>query len=333
MNLQQRIDILVQLGAYMQGNSAGWQEAKQRAAQENGWFIPDFQQLAIDNICSQMLQKEKLEAFAASHQLPDRPAAYKTVGIVMAGNIPLVGFHDFLCVFLSGHRSLIKLSDKDKVLLKHLTDQLVAWNAGLIYFIEYAALLKNCDAYIATGSTNTSRYFEQYFGRYPHIIRRNRTSVALLTGKESPEELLLLADDIHLYFGLGCRNTTQVLVPEGYDFVPLLDACRKYSWMADHHKYKNNYDYNLALYILNKQYYMTNGSLLLIEKESPFSPISQLNYQYYNDVDKARASLSQSDDIQCVVGYKGLPFGAAQQPALDNFADGVNTLSLLSGLT
>lgn len=151
-------------------------------------------------------------------------------------------------------------------------------------------MLKGCDAYIATGSNNSSRYFEYYFNKYPHIIRKNRTSVAILTGTESADELEGLADDVYLYFGLGCRNITKIYVPEGYDFVPLLDSFRKYNFLAEHHKYKNNFDYNLALHLLNKKYYMSNGSLLLVEEPSLFSPISQLNYEFYSDADNLSES-------------------------------------------
>ena len=153
-------------------------------------------------------------------------------------------------------------------------------------------MLKGCDAYIATGSNNSSRYFDYYFGKYPHIIRRNRTSAAILTGDETDEELEKLADDVYQYFGLGCRNVTKIYVPEGYDFIPILEAFKKYNYLADHHKYKNNYDYNLALHLLNKKYYMTNGSVLLIEDPALFSPISQLNYEFYKD----REKLSDSPD-------------------------------------
>ncbi len=195
-----------------------------------------------------------------------------------------------------------------------------------------AEMLKACDAYIATGSNNSSRYFEYYFSRYPHIIRKNRTSVSVLTGNETAAELEGLADDVYLYFGLGCRNVTKIYVPEQYDFVPLLEAFRKYTWMADHHKYKNNYDYNLAIHLLNKNYYMTNGSILLMEDPSLFSPISQLNYEFYGPNEDPAAKLAGNPDLQCLVGKGGISFGLSQQPSLNDYADGVDSLSFLSGL-
>ncbi len=250
----------------------------------------------------------------------------------MAGNIPLVGFHDWLCVFISGHKALIKPSSKDQVLIKHLLEKLNEWNADAATFSEFSEMLKGCDAYIATGSNNSSRYFEYYFKKYPHIIRRNRTSVAVLTGKETNEELEKLADDVYLYFGLGCRNVTKIYVPEEYDFIPLLEAFRKYNYLADHHKYKNNYDYNLALHLLNKKYYMTNGSILLIEDAPFFSPISQLNYEFYNDRNILQNLLKQNSDLQCIVGKDFTAFGESQSPVISDYADGVDTLHFLSKL-
>jgi hypothetical protein len=332
MNLQQRINLLVRLGEYMTGESENWQAAQHKATRENGWFTPEFMEIATGNIVDNFLQKDKLETFAAAYQLPDSNANPKKVGIVMAGNIPLVGFHDFLCVFLTGHIAVIKTSSKDDVLIKHLAEQLYNWDEECATLVVFAELLKNCDAYIATGSNNSARYFDYYFSKYPSIIRRNRTSVGVLTGNETAEDLEKLSDDIHLYFGLGCRNVTQILVPENYDFVPLLTAMKKYGHFADHHKYKNNYDYQLSLQILNNKFYMTDGSTLLVENDSPFSPISQLNYGFYKNKEDIK-SLRNAEDIQCLVGEGFTPFGVAQQPSLTDFADGVDTMKFLTSLS
>lgn len=329
MNLQYRIDLLTRLGEYISANGEAWQEVKERAGIENGWFTPEFTQLATQNIARAFLQQDTLEKWAASYP---SPTASRTVGIVMAGNIPLVGFHDWLCVFISGHKAMVKLSSRDQVLLKHLVQKIGDWDAAAGAMTSFSEMLKGCDAYIATGSNNSSRYFEYYFGKYPHIIRRNRTSAAILTGKETAGELDLLADDVHLYFGLGCRNVTKIFVPEDYDFVPLLEAFRKYGHLADHHKYKNNYDYNLALHLLNKKYYMTNGSILLVEETALFSPISQLNYAYYTDGPALNHSLAGSQDLQCIVGREHLPFGQSQCPGIGEYADGTDTLAFLSKL-
>ena len=334
MNLQHRIYLLARLGEYILSDDEQWQQAKERASRENAWFIPEFVELATRNIARSFLYKEKLQPWAESYQLQTSPSASsgfkpQTAGIVMAGNIPLVGFHDFLCVFISGHKAVIKTSSKDQALIKHLVEKLAEWDDEVKNRVEFSEMLKGCDAYIATGSNNSTRYFDYYFGKYPHIIRRNKTSAAILTGKETKEELEKLADDVHLYFGLGCRNVTKIYVPGEYDFVPLLEAFRKYNYLADHHKYKNNYDYNLAVNLLNKKYYMTNGSILLIEDEALFSPISQLNYEYYSDEKKLARSLADNTDLQCIAGSSHIPFGDAQLPSLTDYADKVDTLQFL----
>lgn len=333
MNLQQRIDLLSRLGEYIQSDNDTWLQAKERAGRENSWFIPEFIELSVSSIATAFLQKQALTEWAANYNLaPGGPANPKKVGIVMAGNIPLVGFHDMLCVFISGHIAYIKPSSKDEVLIKHLVNVMTSWNEEVTNQVVFATMLKNCDAYIATGSNNSAGYFEYYFAKYPHIIRRNRTSVAILTGSETGEELDKLADDVYLYFGLGCRNVTKLYVPKDFDFVPLLNAFRKYNYLADHHKYKNNYDYNLAIHILNKKFYMSNESLLLVEDPSVFSPISQLNYEFYTDKDDLLATLKQNENLQCIAGKDFIHFGTTQQPSLYDYADGVDTLRFLTTL-
>jgi hypothetical protein len=332
MNTEQRIALLVRLGAYMQSTEAAWLEAQQRANGENNWFIPEFIQLSINNIVQQFLQHGILKKLVDQYGITSETPQPKAVGIVLAGNIPLVGFHDVLCTFIAGHYARVKPSSKDTVLIKHLFQKLVEWDAEAATYLQLKDLLKGCDAYIATGGNNTARYFEFYFKNHPSIIRRSRTSVAVLTGGETIAELEGLADDVHQYFGLGCRNVTLVYVPQEYDFVPLLEAFRKYSYFSNHNKYKNNYDYNLAMHLLNNQFYMTNGSVLLVENAAAFSPISQLHYQYYTDVNAVKIGLLNNEAIQCVIGKDGLPFGTAQCPGLTDFADGVDTMAFLKSL-
>ena len=321
----------------MRSEEPSWVEARERASRANGWFIPEFIDLAVRNIAELFLHQAKLEAWIAPYHIPENrevaPAnPPKRVGIVMAGNIPLVGFHDWLAVFLSGHIAVIKPSSKDDVLIRHLIKQLAEWEPASTRFTLIQEMLKDCDAYIATGSNNSAGYFDYYFGRFPHIIRRNRSSVAILTGTESPAELDRLADDVHQYFGLGCRNVTKIFVPEGYDFVPLIETFKRYQWMADHHKYKNNFDYNLAINLLNKVYYMSTEALMLVEKESIFSPISQLHYGFYPDLTVLQTSLIAHPEVQCIVGTGFTPFGEAQNPSVETFADGVDTLEFLNNL-
>lgn len=230
---------MAQLGAYMQSDEAAWPEVREQAVIHNPWFTHESISRAVDSIATSFLDQQKLANWADLY-----PASGKrrTVGIIMAGNIPLVGFHDMLCGFISGHRLAIRLSSKDNILLPHLVGKLAEWESSVKEMIVMQEMLKGCDAYIATGSNNSARYFDQYFGKYPHIIRRNRTSVAVLTGDETPEMLQELAKDVFIYFGLGCRNVTQLCVPEGYDFSQLLDVFRIYEDLIHHNKYKNNYD-------------------------------------------------------------------------------------------
>lgn len=333
MNLEQRIDLLVNLGNYCISEEPAWLSAQQRAHAENGWFTPEFIQLAVRQIAEEFLQKDKLTQWARKYDLPQENPSPKTIGLTMAGNIPLVGFHDFLSIFLSGHRQLLKPSSRDNVLIRHLIAQLTSNDPEVSSLVSFAERLNGCDAYIATGSNNSSRYFDYYFGKYPNIIRRNRTSVAVLTGEETRQELDRLADDVYQYFGLGCRNVTKLYVPEKYDFLSLLETFRRYNYLADLSKYKNNYDYQLAILLLNKIYYMTNESILLVEAPSPFSPLSVLHYEYYPPNANPAASLTEHPDIQCIVGQGHTGFGKAQRPGLTDYADGVDTMQFLRNLS
>ena len=332
MQLQQRIDLLVRLGEYMQNDNNEFNLAKEKAYSENSWFVPEFIDLAIKNIYTNFLQKDKLSTWAKPYNLPKENNDPKTVGIVMAGNIPVVGFHDFLCVFITGHYAVIKPSSKDVVLIRHLVQKLYEWEANVQNCVSFAEIIKGCDAYVATGSNNSGRYFEYYFGKYPSIIRKNRTSVAILDGTETKETLENLADDIQLYFGLGCRNVTKLFVPQGYDFMNFLNTLKKYDHFMEFHKYKHNYDYHLAMLIMNNKFYMTDGSLILTENDSVFSPVSQVNYSFYNNLDELMGTLKKNNDIQCIITNKGIQFGKAQFPLLADYADGIDTMKFLSTL-
>lgn len=331
MNLEERIILMSQLGEYLLSENSRLNEFKKRAFEKNKWFTEEFVNLSFHNIATQYLAREKLEAWASHYHLDDTVFP-KKVGIVMAGNIPLVGFHDFLCVFISGHTQHIKMSEKDDVLLRHVIDVLAEWNAEVLQRIKIFEMLKDCEAYIATGSNNSSRYFNYYFGKHPSVIRNNKTSVAVLSGSETKEDLLALSDDVHTYFGLGCRNVTKLFVPENYDFIPLLDAFKKYHHFSDHTKFRNNYDYNLALLIMNNKYYMTNGIIILVENENIFSPVSEVHYSFYKDEGLLTSELRNSPDIQCVTGEYFIPFGQSQTPGLSDYADGTDTMQFLLSL-
>ncbi len=332
MTLQTRIQIMGQLGKYLLEDGPIWQACKERAYRENPWFIPEFIEIASKQIARKFLDTNLLSAWVAPYSVADQPEKPQNIGLVMAGNIPLVGFHDLLCCFISGHKAIVKTSTKDQVLIKHLVGKMQEWDPETGQLIEFADNLKGCDAYIATGSNNSSRYFEFYFGKYPHIIRKNRTSVAILDGSESLEDLDLLADDIQFYFGLGCRNITQIYVPKEYDFLPLLQALRKYAYFMDYHKYKHNFDYHLAILIMGNKYYMSNESLILTENIAAFSPVSQVHYAYYSDKEELLQGLTNNDTIQCIVRHGQTGFGKAQQPSLSDYADGADTMQFLTSL-
>ncbi len=331
MNLQKRIELLLQLNDYLQQNGPDWQLAKEKAERQNGWFTQPFINIAVNQLCQSFLTAKTLKDWADHYHLDDNIGG-KNIGIVMAGNIPLVGFHDFLSVFISGHSASIKLSSKDDVLLKHFVDKMTEWEPSLQQHIQFADMLKGCDAYIATGTNNSARYFEKYFGKYPHIIRSNRTSIAILDGSESVSDLEKLSDDVHLFFGLGCRNVTKIYVPKDYDFIPLLRAFDGYNYFKDHNKFRNNYDYQLSLALLNNVYYMANDCTLLMEQENFFSPISQLHYEFFDPGVTQLEQLAQHPDIQCIIGKKQLPFGSAQMPGIFDYADGIDTMQFLLGL-
>lgn len=315
MNLQRRKELLTELGTYMQSNNEQWQDTKQKAYFENHWFIPEFVDLAVNNIAQTFLQPVQLEHLINTYHLPEENTKAKKIGIVMAGTVPLIGFYDVICVFLSGHYALIKPYAKDEVLIKHLVKKIIDWEPEAEKWIGVTPMIRNCDAYVVTESKHASGSFAKYFERYPTLIRKSMTSAAILSGKESNDDLEKLADDVYEYFGLTCKNVSKIFVPENYDFVPLLNAFKKYDHLINHHKYKNNYDYMLAAHILNNKFYMTNGSILLVEDESNFSPISQVHFEYYTDENELRKRLLKDESIQKVLGLNDTPFGGAKLPA------------------
>ena len=334
MNLAARIEWASRLGEHLVSNHPNWLDAKDRAYRLNPWFIPEFIDLATHQIAHSFLEKELLEKWGNEANIHDQPAMPARIGLVLAGNLPLVGFHDWLCVFISGHHGHLKLSAQDTVLFEYIRELLVGWEPQLAPYLQVADRLNGLDAYIATGSNNTARYFEYYFGKYPHIIRKNRTSVAVLGGNETATELINLSNDLYPYFGRGCRNVTHLFVPRDYDFQPLLEAGSNYSYLSEQNKYKNNYDYQLALRILNKEYYMTNQIGLFVEQPALHAPISVIHYTYYDRIEEVETFVSQeAEQIQCRVGLGGYPFGATQKPDLGDYADGVNTLDFLRSLS
>lgn len=261
----------------------------------------------------------------------------KNIGLVMAGNIPLVGFHDMLATLLSGHRLVAKPSSQDVYLIGYMIEHLIAIEPGFKDIIVLQETLKKVDAVIATGSDNTARYFEYYFRNIPHVIRKNRSSCAIMTGNETNEDLEALGVDVFSFFGLGCRNVSKLFIPAGYDITSLFQSWKKYEAVINHHKYANNYDYNKSILLVNRTPFYDNGFALVTESHDLVSPISVLFYESYEQQsDLNRMIGGAQSKIQCVVGTNGslttVPFGKAQFPELDDYADGVDTMEFLAKL-
>lgn len=307
----------------------------QLAYEQNGWFTED-------NLCSachswaEALEENNIEKWLSGYDFSVTES--KTVAIIMAGNVPLVGLHDFLSVLVSNHKAVVKLSSNDKVLLPFLADYLAMiapfWQRKYAFSSDP---ITHFDAVIATGSNNTARYFEYYFGKKPHIIRRNRHSVAVLSGKETQEDLQKLGKDIFCYFGLGCRSVSKLFVPRNYDFNLFFKAIFPYKDIVNHIKYANNYDYNKAVYLMSLFQLRENGFLILKEDESFASPIATLFYEFYDDIHSLKEKITvNSEKIQCIVSQgfvdSEIAFGETQKPQLWDYADGVDTLSFLCKL-
>jgi hypothetical protein len=342
MTLKQRMEAFVQVGGFIKRHYEGGRKESETQLHQglealtetalvyNGWFIPKFVNTAIFNL-GHLLDEKQLAAFVAG--LPENKVS-KTVAIICAGNIPLVCFHDVLCVLLSGHKALIKMSSDDKVLLPFFLKLLCHYEPALEPQILFAdGKLSGFDAIIATGSDNTAGHLHYYFGKYPHIIRKNRSSIAILKGNESPEDLLNLGKDIFWYFGLGCRNVSQLLVPRGYSFNTLFESIVSYGFVVDNKKYGNNYDYHRAIYLLESLPFLDNNFLMLRESPDLHSPVGVLHYRYFDSPTEINDYLQvNNDQIQCVVGEGHVPFGYSQMPVISDFADRINTLDFLVNL-
>ena len=298
----------------------------------NGWFTPEQVYHSVQS-WAKALQEDHLNQWLSNYDFSN--VQPKTVGLILAGNIPLVGFHDFLSVLISGHKVLVKTSSNDQHLIKFLAKYLIAVNPEIENRITFTdGKLENFEAVIATGSNNTARYFEFYFKNKPSIIRKNRNSVAVLTGNESKEDLMQLGEDIFRYFGLGCRNVSKLLVPKGYDFQPFFQAIYEYKDVIFYEKYSNNYDYNKAVFLMSNFKLLDNEFLTLKEDPSYASPISSVFYEFYENIEDLKKQLANdAEQIQCIVSKNevenSIPFGKTQQPELWDYADNVDTLQFL----
>ena len=301
---------------------------------ENPWFTEESVRFCLKS-WAKNLTEEKISAWTGQYHFSSTP---KKIGLILAGNIPLVGFHDVICVLLSGNIPLIKLSSKDRLILPFLLNKWNKLSSGILEF-QFVEKLENYDAVIATGSNNTARYLEYYFKDVPNIIRKNRTSIGVLKGDETNEEIQALAEDIFRYFGLGCRNVTRLFIPSEMPLDRLFENFINFKEIINHNQYANNYDYNRAIYLLNQEQFWDNNFVMLKEDEKLFSPLSVINFSRYKTINNVQNFLSENEEnIQCVVANSTLEipaaigFGEAQHPELDTYADNVDTMAFLSNL-
>lgn len=341
MTLKQRIDAFSEVGMFIHRHYSGAFKPDEAMLHEglnkvvdaaglyNNWFIPKFVNEAVFNLYL-FLNKPDLESFSK----PFSDSGNKTIAIVCAGNIPLVCFHDVLCVLLSGNKALLKLSSDDNILLPFFLKLLCHYQPAFESQILFAEnKLSDFDAIIATGSDNTTSYLHYYFGKYPNIIRKSRTSIAILTGHETREDLTNLGKDVFTYFGLGCRNVSKLMVPEGYKFDAFFESIIGFGDVVNNKKYGNNYDYHRAIYLLERMPFLDNNFLMIKESVDLFSPVGVLYFQYYKTEAEVGAYLSNhKEQLQCVVGNGHTPFGYSQRPVITEFADNINTVDFLVNL-
>lgn len=345
MKLEKRINAFVKLGqqlpvAVRDPNQPLGQSAL-TAQHINPWFIPENVICAVDSIAHEWLHTNKLEEWIETY--PEQyfnPDLKKNVGVIMAGNIPLVGFHDFLCVLITGHKIIIKLSSKDGDLMGAVAKMLIAIEPAFGDCIQVSeGPIKGYDAVIATGSDSSARYFDFYFRNYPSLIRGHRNGLALLSGNETDDELALLSNDIFTYFGLGCRNVSKLLVPEGYNFNRLIGSMSRWKNLVNHHRYANNYEYNRTILLMNQTPHLDTGFALIVPNEKLDAQVATVNYQEYSGINSAIDYIKVNDSkIQCVATQlsidhsRRVQLGDTQKPKLNDYSDGIDTIEFLGAL-
>ena len=340
MNINQRIEIICGIGKFLKNyldekydnnkdhKLVEFEKIIIKAQSINPWFTDENIKVNL-TYWSEKLTKTNLKQWLNKYDLNNN--SRKNIAIIMAGNIPLVGFHDFICVFLSGHNSIIKLSNSDNCILPFLTDLIKLPSERIVYSDSF---LKDYDGVIATGSNNTSRYFDYYFKNKNSIIRKNRNSIAILDGEESDCDLKSLSNDIFTYFGLGCRNVSKLYVPRNYNFDSFFNSIFSYKELINNHKYANNYDYNKAIYLMSEYKFLDNGFFIVKEGKEMHTPISTINYEYYDNISVLREKINQQEDkIQCIVSnieFEGkVDFGETQNPSLNQYADNMDVMNFL----
>ena len=328
--LSDRISAFIRLGNRLSELEGDEKQALfQQAQNQNAWFTPQSLEQALKGI-QVLLDAQALEKWVTNYSFSetDQP---QQIGLMLAGNIPGVGFHDILAVLIAGHSACIKLSSQDSALPLWLLTQLKAIEPRFSDRIHLEELLKNKQAYIATGSDNSARYFNYYFGKYPHLIRSNRTSVAILQGDESKADLQALGKDIFDYFGRGCRNVSHLLLPKDFELNRFFEGIVSYSEVINNKKYGNNYDYNKAIHLMNLVPFLDNNFMLLMEHEQLQAPLSMVYYHYYSNEEEVKNYLEvHKEQLQCIVGLEHLPFGSTQEPQIKEYADGIDTMQWLS---
>ncbi|MFN3940104.1 MAG: acyl-CoA reductase, partial [Chitinophagales bacterium] len=320
-------------GEIISEKSNGLEALMLKSAAHNPWFTLFHQELALQTFTENFFDANKLNNWINHYPVAEKKQ--KNIGLIMAGNIPFVGMHDLLCVLMSGYVAQVKLSSKDAHFFPWMHSTLQTISDVFNDRILFTEQLKNFDAVIATGSNNAGRYFTYYFGKYPHIIRRNRTSVAVLTGDESDEELYALGKDVFYYYGLGCRNVGKIFLPEGYEPEKLFRIWEDYRYVIENNKYKNNYDYNRTLLLLNQTEHLANDFFMMVESEELFSPLATVHYAYYNTPEQLHTYFSkEAENLQCIVANipGNTPLGQSQMPALDDYADKIDTMQFLTQL-
>lgn len=338
MTLSDRIDVLVALGERLQQTDRSpVQPLIHRAHQANQWFTPAHSIRSLEAITKNYLDRDKLDRWIANADIPF--VQPRKVALILAGNIPCVGFHDVLTSFICGHHTMIKCSTKDDVLIPGIISMMKDIEPACDDCFSVVERLAGFDAVIATGGDTAATHFQYYFGKYPHIIRKNRNAVAVLFGDESPDQIFSMSHDIFEYFGLGCRSISKLFLPEDFPLSVIFEALHPYAWVIDHHKYKNNYDYNHAIYILGQEPFFTNNFLILKEDPSTVSRIACVHYEYYTDIQEVAEKLKQDkENIQCVSadraieGIDTIGLGECQRPGLTDYADGVDTLAFLTSI-
>ncbi len=335
---EKKVEVFKRLGDFLLNPDEEFRNLIASAQNKNAWFTADAVSKAI-SANGEMLNEADLNTWLSNYSITNERS--KKVGLILAGNIPMVGFHDILAVLILGNTALLKLSSQDDLLIPAVLHKLLEIEPEFKGRIQLISKLEGFDAVIATGSSNSSRYFDYYFSKVPNIIRKNRNSIALLTGEETTEELHLLGKDIFDYYGLGCRNVSKLLVPEDYAFNHFFESIESYHDILHHHKYHNNYDYNKSIYLVNRNEHLDNGFLLVSKNERLTSPLSTVHYQEYKNLKEAFAMIQdQKEHIQVVVthvekldGVAKVGFGESQKPKLWDYADGVDTIQFLSALS